>query len=250
MIHMASVWVPFTSESKEAIADYDEIRKEMKLALMECGRKLGTYLRKRLAMRRQADRRDVFERYIGEISQAVHAINNTDAKQLYEALLAQAKKRTAIADLKLDEEGKKVDDDPSDQEGVIIVEQAAEHIPVRADGDAPEVKLTRAQRAALKVAAMGKDDDQPTLMDVDEPKRLNQKGNVAKKAPGKAKGEAAAKAPQPKPKSKSDGKKTSPPPAEDIAPAAAPAAKSTKPKLRMRLVNGKLVPVDDGPGLF
>jgi DNA topoisomerase VI subunit B len=43
MIHMASVWVPFTSESKEAIADYDEIRKEMKLALQECGRKLGTY---------------------------------------------------------------------------------------------------------------------------------------------------------------------------------------------------------------
>ncbi|XOV75373.1 MAG: DNA topoisomerase VI subunit B [Phycisphaerales bacterium] len=37
MIHMASVWVPFTSESKEAIADYDEIRKEMKLALQDCG---------------------------------------------------------------------------------------------------------------------------------------------------------------------------------------------------------------------
>ena len=53
MIHMASVWVPFTSESKEAIADYDEIRKEMKLALMECGRKLGTYLRKREQMKRQ-----------------------------------------------------------------------------------------------------------------------------------------------------------------------------------------------------
>ncbi|MFG0251838.1 MAG: DNA topoisomerase VI subunit B, partial [Phycisphaerales bacterium JB038] len=39
VIHMASVWVPFTSESKEAIADYDEIRKEMRLALQECGRK-------------------------------------------------------------------------------------------------------------------------------------------------------------------------------------------------------------------
>ncbi|MEL7474578.1 MAG: DNA topoisomerase VI subunit B, partial [Planctomycetota bacterium] len=35
MIHMASVWVPFTSESKEAIADYDDIRKEMRLALQE-----------------------------------------------------------------------------------------------------------------------------------------------------------------------------------------------------------------------
>jgi DNA topoisomerase-6 subunit B len=34
-VHMGSVWVPFTSESKEAIADYDEIRKEIKLALQE-----------------------------------------------------------------------------------------------------------------------------------------------------------------------------------------------------------------------
>ena len=90
MIHMACVWVPFTSESKEAIADYDEIRKEMKLALMECGRKLGTYLRKRQKMQREAARRDVFERYIGEISKAVNAINGTDAKKLYDALLKEA----------------------------------------------------------------------------------------------------------------------------------------------------------------
>ena len=89
MIHMASVWVPFTSESKEAIADYDEIRKEMKLALMECGRKLGTYLRKRQKMQRQAARRDVFERYIGEISKAINAINGTDAKKLYDKLLTK-----------------------------------------------------------------------------------------------------------------------------------------------------------------
>ena len=87
MIHMASVWVPFTSESKEAVADYDEIRKEMKLALMECGRKLGTYLRKRQKMQREAARRDVFERYIGEISQAVaDAINGKwKTQELYDA---------------------------------------------------------------------------------------------------------------------------------------------------------------------
>src|SRR3990172_6247055 len=46
-VHMASVWVPFTSESKEAIADYDEIRKEIRLALQECGRRLGVFLRRR-----------------------------------------------------------------------------------------------------------------------------------------------------------------------------------------------------------
>jgi DNA topoisomerase-6 subunit B len=134
MIHMASVWVPFTSESKEAIADYDEIRKEMKLALMECGRKLGTYLRKRQKMQREAARRDVFERYIGEISKAINAINGTDAKKLYEALLKEAKKRTAIADAQLDEEGRTVKgkEDEVEQlkqdEGVVMVESRAAHL--------------------------------------------------------------------------------------------------------------------------
>ncbi len=124
MIHMASVWVPFTSESKEAIADYDEIRKEMKLALMECGRKLGTYLRKRQAMAKQAERRDVFERYIGEITKAVNAITGEDAKKLYEALLNQARKRTAIADAKLDEEGKviKAEEELKNDDSVVLVE--------------------------------------------------------------------------------------------------------------------------------
>ncbi len=130
MIHMASVWVPFTSESKEAIADYDEIRKEMKLALMECGRKLGTYLRKRQKMQREAARRDVFERYIGEISKAVNAINGKwKTEDLYDALLKEARKRTAIADAQLDEEGKTIKQDEADElkndEGVVVVESRA-----------------------------------------------------------------------------------------------------------------------------
>ena len=44
VLHMASVWVPFTSESKEAIAGYQEIEDEMVKALQECGRKLRIYL--------------------------------------------------------------------------------------------------------------------------------------------------------------------------------------------------------------
>jgi len=133
MIHMASVWVPFTSESKEAIADYDEIRKEMKLALMECGRKLGTYLRKRQKMQRQAARRDVFERYIGEISQSIEAINGADAKKLYNKLLEEARKRTAIADAQLDEEGKTIKADETEElkndDGVVMVESRVANLP-------------------------------------------------------------------------------------------------------------------------
>jgi DNA topoisomerase-6 subunit B len=173
MIHMASVWVPFTSESKEAIADYDEIRKEMKLALMECGRKLGTYLRKRQKMQREAARRDVFERYIGEISKAVQAINGTDAKDLYEALLAEARKRTAIADAKLDEEGRTVKKDENEDlkadDGVVLVESRAAHLAeakaaeeaaaAASDDDGDIVKLSGKRKKAKKKKASGEEDE-------------------------------------------------------------------------------------------
>jgi DNA topoisomerase-6 subunit B len=110
MIHMVSVWVPFTSESKEAIADYDEIRKEMKLALQECGRKLGTYLRRRKRMARESERRSAFERYIGEISRCCNALTGTNTDKLYKALMKQAKRRTEEADSRLDDEGQVIDD--------------------------------------------------------------------------------------------------------------------------------------------
>src|SRR5256884_1346474 len=69
-VHMASVWVPFTSESKEAIADYDEIRKEIKLALQECGRRLGVVFRRRERAKSEFRRRNIFELYIEEVVEA------------------------------------------------------------------------------------------------------------------------------------------------------------------------------------
>ncbi|MBI2205797.1 MAG: DNA topoisomerase VI subunit B [Candidatus Rokubacteria bacterium] len=69
-VHMASVWVPFTSESKEAIADYDEIRKEIRLALQECGRRLGVFLRRRERAKSEFRRRNIFELYIEEVVEA------------------------------------------------------------------------------------------------------------------------------------------------------------------------------------
>jgi len=66
-VHMASVWVPFTSESKEAIAEYDEIHKEITLALRECGRRLGAFLRRRERAHSEFRRRNIFELYIEEV---------------------------------------------------------------------------------------------------------------------------------------------------------------------------------------
>ncbi|MFI5379845.1 MAG: DNA topoisomerase VI subunit B [Tepidisphaerales bacterium] len=181
MIHMASVWVPFTSESKEAIADYDEIRKEMKLALMECGRKLGVYLRKRQKMQRESARRDVFERYIGEIAKAINAINGTDAKKLYDTLLAEARKRTAIADVELDDEGKAIKKDEhgelKNDDGIVMVESRAAH-------------LAEAQTATAAATPSGSDTNGNGDGNghTPEPERVSLGSNKAKKKPAKGDG--------------------------------------------------------------
>ena len=68
MVHMASVWVPFTSESKEAIASYPEITKELRLGLQAVGRKLAMYLNQRKRVRQEGERREIFLRYLGEVA--------------------------------------------------------------------------------------------------------------------------------------------------------------------------------------
>ncbi|HXF75890.1 MAG TPA: DNA topoisomerase VI subunit B, partial [Methylomirabilota bacterium] len=98
-VHMASVWVPFTSESKEAIADYDEIRKEIKLALQECGRRLGVFLRRRERAKSEFRRRNIFELYIEEVVEACHRLKGGKLakEKLKEQLQKIATKRTGGA---------------------------------------------------------------------------------------------------------------------------------------------------------
>src|ERR671925_1399742 len=102
-VHMASVWVPFTSESKEAIADYDEIRKEIKLALQDCGRKLQAYLNRRRKQKYEGQRRNVFERYIGEVVNSCAAIKRINKDELFKNLTAISTRVTARADEELDQ---------------------------------------------------------------------------------------------------------------------------------------------------
>ncbi len=68
LVHMASVWVPFTSEAKDAIAHYPEIMKEIKLALQEAGRKLGIFIRKNVRTKEAKERVNLFEKYIPEVA--------------------------------------------------------------------------------------------------------------------------------------------------------------------------------------
>jgi DNA topoisomerase-6 subunit B len=114
MVHIASVWVPFTSESKEAVASYPEIQKEIRLGLQAVGRKLAIFVNRRNRVKQEGERRSVFLRYLGEVAQAVGVIKDLpekSRKELHDKLLQVAKKKTAEADSKFDDRGRKVSDD-------------------------------------------------------------------------------------------------------------------------------------------
>jgi len=85
MVHIASVWVPFTSESKEAIAHYPEIIKEIKRAVQECGRKLGMYVRRQRRIKQEMVKRDYIKTYlppIGEALRDILALKETQVNRL------------------------------------------------------------------------------------------------------------------------------------------------------------------------
>ncbi|MBI4147328.1 DNA topoisomerase VI subunit B [Candidatus Woesearchaeota archaeon] len=78
VVHMTSVWVPFTSESKEALAHYEEIVKEIKLALQDCGRKLASFVNKKRRIGEEAKKRGYIQKYIPHVADALKEIVGFD----------------------------------------------------------------------------------------------------------------------------------------------------------------------------
>ena len=140
VVHLASVWVPFTSEAKEAVAHYDELLEEMRRAVQECGRKLATYLRARAHADRDLKRRSLFERYIPEVAAAISDIlgmqKDNVEKPFYKALPSFVR----FADEGDDEGGK---------------------VPPAAPAAAPPAAPAPAPKAKGKAGATGKGDRPP-----------------------------------------------------------------------------------------
>jgi DNA topoisomerase-6 subunit B len=74
LVHVASVWVPYTSESKEAIEAYPEILKEIRLGLQQCARRLARHLHHEMRLRQEYDRRSYIEKYLPHIGIALQEI--------------------------------------------------------------------------------------------------------------------------------------------------------------------------------
>ncbi len=121
LVHLASVWVPFSSEGKEAVADYDEIRKEIKLAVQACGRKLGQYVKRKARAKNQAKRRELFNLYLEEVVRSVEGITGDPQPGFREDLLRISHKKTELAELLAEVKDAGVDDELGESDNVVIV---------------------------------------------------------------------------------------------------------------------------------
>jgi len=98
VVHMASVWVPFVSESKEAIAPYPEIVKEMKLAIQDAGRELARYLSGKRRAGEQKRRILIFERYSTEVAEALAYITGKSKNDLEKKLKSYIGEKVKITE--------------------------------------------------------------------------------------------------------------------------------------------------------
>jgi DNA topoisomerase-6 subunit B len=68
LTHVSSTLIPFTSESKEAIADVDEIENEIKLAFRECARKVQHHIHKKVKRAKTREKFDLITKILPEIA--------------------------------------------------------------------------------------------------------------------------------------------------------------------------------------
>lgn len=74
LVHIASTNVPFTSESKEAIADIPIIRKEVINALKLCGRKLRTHVHKTARRNKIREKFDIVQKILPALAEKTSKI--------------------------------------------------------------------------------------------------------------------------------------------------------------------------------
>ena len=104
LVHFASVWVPFISESKQALAAYPAIMKEIKLALQELGRKLSHYLAGKRRREYHIKRKKIFERYIPVVAESLSHMTKVNEEKIKLKLEKIAEEKTGVVNEQGDSE--------------------------------------------------------------------------------------------------------------------------------------------------
>lgn len=97
-INFISVHIPYTGAGKQSVADEDEVLEELRLALMNTGRRAGIFISHKRKEAENQLKRKMFYKYIPEIAQALKTITNTNEMKIKENM-----EKLVLEKLKLDE---------------------------------------------------------------------------------------------------------------------------------------------------
>ncbi|RQG98483.1 DNA topoisomerase VI subunit B [Natrarchaeobius oligotrophus] len=86
MVHVASTNVPFTSESKDAVANVPEIEDEIELAIREAARELKSYLNKRRSMQKRRKKQNVLGKILPEMAEKVAEVTGRAEPNIDDAI--------------------------------------------------------------------------------------------------------------------------------------------------------------------
>ncbi|WP_324758976.1 DNA topoisomerase VI subunit B [Haloarcula montana] len=86
MVHVASTNVPFTSESKDAIANVPEMEDEIELAIREAARELKSYLNKRRSMQQRRKKQNKLATILPEMAEKLTEVTGNDELHIDDSL--------------------------------------------------------------------------------------------------------------------------------------------------------------------
>lgn len=86
LVHVASTKVPFTSESKEAIASVEEIENEIVLAIRECARKMLLHIKKRQKLKKLKEKEEIIKKLLPLIAKKSAEILRRDVPPIDEVV--------------------------------------------------------------------------------------------------------------------------------------------------------------------
>lgn len=106
-VNLISVHIPYTGAGKQAISDEEEIMEELRLALMDTGRRIYTYIGHQRRQAEKEAKRKMFYKYATEIAIAIADLTHKNRKEIEEKLHALVLKHLKMEEQKEKAEEKK-----------------------------------------------------------------------------------------------------------------------------------------------
>ncbi len=122
-INFISVHIPYTGAGKQAIADEEEVLEEVRLALMQTGRKAGIYIAHKRRESENQQKRLMFYKYIPEICSALSQITKANEEKLKKNMEQMVLTKLKIEDEKNAEMQKQAEKALRNDENSVVIKE-------------------------------------------------------------------------------------------------------------------------------